>query len=158
VKSTTDRRIGRAAIVLSVFLVVMVGATAAVALWPRGDIELPAAWFSGADTTLVIFGRAGCPACDASTAFHQQLVATAESLGIHVIAALTARGGAPEAFAESLGLEGDHGVLAVPAPAHLTTVPTVVIVDRRGTVLQKKVGALSIDDQRALLNYLTTLR
>ena len=157
-EARTDRRIGRAAVILTTSLLAMVALTAAVALWPRGDIEIPSAWYSQSDDTLVIFGRESCPACAASATFHRELAAAAEASGIRVVAAMTARGEDPAAFAASLGLAPDRGVFASPAPKRLTTVPTILVVNRLGRTLQKKEGALSIDDQRALLEYLKTLR
>lgn len=158
VKATTDRRIGRAAIVVTAALALMLGVTAAVALWPRGDVELPAGWYSQSDYTVIIFGRTSCAACATSADFHRALAAAAEARGIRAVAALTARDEAPADFATSIGIQPDHAVLASPAPPHLTTVPTVIVTNRRGTILKKLEGALSVEDQRGLVNFLTTLR
>lgn len=154
----TDRRIGRAALIVSATLILMIGVTVIVALWPRDAIELPADWYAGSDYTLVIFGRPGCDACDASAGFHRDIATLGTSKGMRVIAAATSREAAPSDFAASMGLPADHGAMAVPAPAHLTVVPTIVIVDRRGKTLTRKEGALSIDDQRALMEYVRKLK
>lgn len=157
-KPTTDRRLGRAAIVVTMALALMLGVTAAVALWPRGAVELPEAWYSHSDYTLIIFGRTSCAACATSADFHRTLAAAAEARGIRVVAAVTARDETPADFAASIGIQPDHAVRASPAPPRVTTVPTVIVTNRRGTILKQLEGALSVDDQRALGDYLATLR
>lgn len=156
--ATTDRRLGRAALIVTTLIVVIVGITAAIAFRPKGDIEIPAAWRSQSEYTLIIFGRDSCPACAASAEFHRTLVAAAEARGIRTLAALTASIEDPARFAASLGLAPDRALRANPAPEHLKSVPTVILVNRNGEILQKTEGALRADKQRALLNFVTNLR
>lgn len=156
--ATADRRLGRAALIVTTLIIVIVGITAAIAFRPTGDIEIPSAWRSQSDYTLVIFGRDSCPACLASREFHRELAAAAENNGVHTVAALTASIEDPAKFAASLGLSADHALRANPAPEHLKSVPTVLVVNRSGEILKKTEGALSVDKQRALLNFVTHLR
>ena len=156
--ATADRRLGRAALIVTTLIIVIVGITAAIAFRPTGDIEIPAAWRSQSDYTLVIFGRDSCPACRASLEFHKELAAAAEKRGIHTIAALTASIENPAQFAASLGLSAEHALRASPAPEHLKSVPTVLVVNRSGEILKKTEGAQSVDKQRALLNFVVNLR
>lgn len=156
--ATTDRRLGRAALIVTTFIILVVGVTAAVAFRTRGAVAIPPEWRSQSDYTLIIFGRESCSACQASAAFHKELAAAAEAHGIRTIAALTDRSENPSQFAASIGIAPDHALRANPAPEHLKTVPTVIIVNRTGEVLKQTQGALSVDKQRTLLNFVTNLR
>ncbi len=156
--TATDRRLGNAALIVTTVILMIVGVTAAIAFRPRGDIEIPAEWRSESEYTLVIFGRDSCPACLASRAFHKELAAVAATNGIRTVAALTASIDDPAKFAESLGLPADHAVRASPAPEHLKSVPSVVVVNRNGEILKKTEGALPADKQRALMNFVMNLR
>ncbi len=158
VDATIDRRLGRAALIVTTLMILIVGVTAAIALWPRGDVEIPAEWRSQSDYTLIIFGRESCPACAASAAFHKELATAAEAHGVRALAALTASVEDPAQFAASIGIAPDHALRAHPAPKHLTSVPTVIVVNRAGEILKKTEGALSNVKQRALLNFVTGLR
>lgn len=156
--ATTDRRLGRAALIVTAFIILVVGVTAAVAFRPRGDVEIPADWRSQSDYTLIIFGRESCPACQSSAAFHKELAAAAEAHGVRAIAALTASIEDPAKFAASIGIAPDHALRANPAPEHLKSVPTVIVVNRAGDILKKTEGALSNDKQRTLVAFIATLR
>jgi thioredoxin-related protein len=158
VEPATDRRLGNAALIVTTVILMIVGVTAAIAFRPKGDIDIPAAWRSNSDYTLVIFGRDSCPACLASRDFHKELAAAAAKNGIRTVAALTASIEDTATFASSLGLPADHAIRANPAPEHLKSVPTVVIVNRSGEILKKTEGALPVDKQRALMNFVTNLR
>lgn len=156
--ATTDKRLGRAAVIVTTFLILVVGVTAAIAFRPKGDLEIPAEWRAQSDYTLVIFGRESCPACQASAAFHKTLAAAAEAHGIRTVAALTASIEDPKKFAASIGIAPDHALRAIPVPEHLKSVPTVIVVSRNGTILKKTEGALSSEKQRALVQFVTSLR
>ncbi len=156
--ATSDKRLGRAALIVTTLIIVIVGITAAIAFRPKGDIEIPFEWRAQSEYTLVIFGRDSCPACKASADFHKELVAVAEASGVRAIAALTASIENPTQFAASLGLAPDHAVRAHPAPEFLKSVPTVIVVNRNGDILSKTEGALRADKQRALLNFVANLR
>ena len=156
--ATTDRRLGRAALIVTTMIIAIVGITAAIAFRPTGNIEIPAAWRSHSEYTLIIFGRDSCPACQASADFHKALTAAAEANGVRTVAALTASIGDPARFAASLGVSPDRALRANPAPAHLKSVPTVIVVNRNGDILKKTEGVLSADKQRALLNFVANLR
>jgi hypothetical protein len=158
VNPDTDRRLGRAALIITALIVMIVGVTAAIAFRPKGDIDVPAAWRSQSEYTLVIFGRDSCPACLASREFHRDLAAAAEAAGVRAVAALTASIEDPAHFAASLGLAPDRAVRANPPPEHLKSVPTLLVVNRNGEILKKTEGALPADKQRAWKSFLATLR
>lgn len=153
----SDRRLGRAALVITALLIVTVAVTAGIATHPRGQIEIPAAWRSQSDYTLIVFGRESCPACAASAAFHKQLAAAAEAHGVRVVAAASGTAEDPKSFAASIGVAPDHALRANPTPKHLNSVPAIVIVSRDGTILRKTDGVLPIAQQRSLLNFVTAL-
>lgn len=156
----SDRRLGRAALVMTAFVILTFLTTAVIARRSRGggEIEIPAAWRSQADYTLIVFGRESCPACAASAKFHKQLAATAESHGVRVVAALTGSAETPSAFAASIGVTADHALNASPAPKYLKSVPSIVIVSRDGTVLRRADGVQSVAQQRSLLSFVAALR
>lgn len=156
--ATTDRRLGRAALIVTALLILTVAVTAAIALWPRGEVEIPAEWRSQSNYTLIIFGRESCPACAASAAFHKELAAAAAAHGVRAIAASTGSAENPETFAASIGIARDHALRASPAPKNLKSVPAIVLVSRNGAILRTTEGALSIAEQRALMSFVTTLR
>jgi thioredoxin-related protein len=158
VHPSSDRRLGHAALIVTTVILLIVGVTAAIAFRPKGDITIPEEWRSKSEYTLVIFGRDSCPACLASRAFHQALAAAAEKNGIRTIAALTASIENTAQFAQSLGIPADQAIRANPAPERLKSVPTIVIVKRNGEILMKTEGALPADKQRALMNFVTSLR
>ena len=155
-----DRRLGRAAIIITALVIAIVAITAVVARRTRAelDIEIPAAWRSQSNFTLIIFGRESCPACAASAAFHRELAAAAEANGVRAMAASTSSTEDPAAFAASIGVAPEHALGASPAPKHLTTIPAIVIVTRDGKILRKTEGVLTDDAQRALVTFVMTLR
>jgi hypothetical protein len=154
----SDRRLGRAALVVTALAILVVAITAWIALRPRGEIDIPAAWRAQSDYTLIIFGRESCPACAASAAFHRELAAAADAHGVRAIAASTSAAENPQSFAASIGLGPDRALRASPAPQYLKSVPAIVIVSRNGKILRKTEGALSAEEERALVSFVTTLR
>jgi hypothetical protein len=155
---TAGDRLGRAALAVTVLLILMVGITAAIAARPRGEVEIPAEWRSQSDYTLIILGRTSCPACESSSAFHRELAAAAGARGIRLVAASTGSAEDPAAFAASIGMTADHAVRAVPAPKNLKTVPAILIMKRDGAILKKTVGSLSPVQQRDWIRLVSSLR
>ena len=157
----SDRRLGRAALVIAAILIATVAITAAIGTAharPRGDVEIPAEWRSQSNYTLIIFGRESCPACAASVPFHKELAKAAAAHGVRVIAASTSSVEKPEQFAASIGVTPDHAIRANPTPKNLKSVPAVVVVDRNGTILKKAEGALSTVNQHALLGFVEAIK
>ena len=154
----SDRRLGRAALLVTTLMILTVAVTAGLAMRPRGEIEIPAGWRSQSKYTLIIFGRKSCPACAASASFHKELAAAAESRGVRAVAASTGSVENMGAFAASIGVAPDHALRASPAPKYLHSVPAIVIVGRDGTILRKTEGALSAEQQRAMMTFVTALR
>jgi hypothetical protein len=157
---TSDARLGRLAPRITAALVALVVITAAVGWWARSrtaPIELDASYYGGANYTVVVFGRLSCPACAASAEFHRAVVAAARARGVRIVAASTARDEDAARFAESIGAVPDEGRVAVPPPGNLTRIPTVLLVDRRGTVLDRLTGVPSAGDETRWLARLAQL-
>jgi len=157
-QTRTDRRLGRAALIVTAFVILAVSTTAWIATSRRGEIEIPAEWRSQSDYTLIVFGRESCPACAASAAFHKELAAAAEAHGVRTVAASTSATENPAAFAASIGLKPDRALRAIPAPKHLLSVPAILVVNRDGAILRETQGALSAEQKRALVSFVAGLR
>jgi len=157
---TADSRLGRAALIVTALLILMVAITAAIAARPRGatDIEIPAEWRAQSDYTLIILGRTSCPACEASAIFHKDLTAAAQARGVRVLAVSTSSKESPAAFAASIGVAPDRALRASPAPKNLTSVPAIVVVTRGGEILRKHEGALAPAEPRDWMKFISTLR
>jgi thioredoxin-related protein len=158
VDPASDRRLGRAALAIAVLLIAVVFVTATAAGRRHRELEIPAEWRSQADYTLIIFGRASCPACASSASFHKELAAAATTHGIRVVAASTSSTEDPAAFAASIGVGAERAIRASPAPANLRTIPAIVLVNRDGKVLREITGALTQAQRRDLLNALDAMR
>jgi hypothetical protein len=158
VDPATDRRLGRAALIVTAVLLLTVAVTAAIALRPRGGIDIPAEWRSPSGYTLVIFGRTTCAACAASAAFHRDLVAAAHARGVRVVAASTGSAREPGVFAASIGAAPDEAVRAIPAPKNLTTVPAIVLMSGDGRILKQTAGVLALGPQRDWIGLVSTVR
>ena len=141
-RDRTDRAIGRAALGISAVLILGVALTGWLALrrppqaptaYRVGErVDLPARYFEGHAATLVIVTKAGCAACERCAAFHQSLREAALSAGVDV----------QWIHAEQTP-EGDLGRIHV--------VPSLVLLNSAGIVLEMKEGALPEDEQRALM-------
>lgn len=155
-----DARLHRAAPLVTAALIAIVLITLAVSWWTRSrpaQVGLDASYYSSASYTLIIFGRISCPACAASATFHRALVGAARAHGIRVIAACTARDESAGAFAESIGAAAEDGRLAAPPPANLTRIPTILLVNRDGTVIDRLTGVPSAGDEARWLAGLAQL-
>lgn len=141
-RDRTDRVIGRVAVVLTAMVLVGVAITLALALRSRGSapaaygvgdtVDLPQRYFAQHAATLVIVVKAGCQACERSAPFHQTLQDAAQAAGV--------------------GVEWIHAEQTSPGElGRIRVVPSVLLLDRRGVVLEMKEGALPDDEQRALI-------
>jgi len=139
-----------ASIVLAVTLCTSLG----VVFWPRvtsalgikpeppapayavGDlIDVPSGWYARTPKTLVVFARASCGACETAQPFLKTLVASVAERGGSVAFAGHRETPADDAvFARSLGLP-DKAFAIFPAGLRVRVTPTLVVVNREGTVL-----------------------
>lgn len=114
---------------------------------------LPSSLTGGADRTVLIFVSDTCAACQRSQPFHRELLGLAGArLAVRVL--LTTSNGSIESLAAALGAPADAVIAFDPRGTRLQVVPTVLVVDRAGTVLEMKEGVLPASEQHALIERL----
>lgn len=168
-KQAADRLLHRASVVASAGLVLTLAATLVYVAWPRvsgyfgvkstaapavyaaGDrVDVPAAWYTQAPHTLIVFARASCSACERAQPFLKDVVAHMNGKGSAVMAHPD---GAPvddRKFAQSLGVSDDH-VFLTTAGLRVRATPTMVLVDRQGKIIGAWEGAGKPERQAAIL-------
>ena len=150
-----ERLISKFSVTASLVLAVTLSASVGVVVWPRvanalgirpatpapayaaGDrIDVPAAWYSSAPKTLILFARASCGACLNAQSFLKTLVSDVTELGGAVVVAGHRETPKDDgAYARSLGLQ-DSAFVVFPEGLRVRVTPTLVIVDRSGAILQ----------------------
>lgn len=130
-----------ALLALTIGLVVYPGVTDAGATKPARPayevgtvIDTPADWHAESAYTLVLFAQASCGACQRAQPFLQQVVS---EFGARVPVVLVSPGAdqAGDAqFGASLGLHPDT-IRRAPAGLRARVTPTLVLVNRSGTIL-----------------------
>jgi len=156
--------LGRLAIGISVACVVGVGATIAALTSPairstlglmpiapasyvRGErIDVPASLYETSPHTLVLFARSDCGACQHIKPWLAQTIGTLEQkTGTRVVMVATnARLDDEIAYAAEIGLARDRVVPLASTSLKVRQVPTLVLVDRQGSVLYSLDGAPNI--------------
>jgi hypothetical protein len=147
----------------------MVAATAGYIAWPRVEnvmgleaapaapayasgqrVDVPAAWYESSPKTLIIFGRASCAACEKAQPFLKGLVTRLNGRASAVLA--HPPGGEAEdiAFARSLGVTDDR-IVVVGGGLRVRATPTLVLVNRDGTVLEAWEGTGPPERQSSIL-------
>ena len=167
----SERLVRRASIAASVGLALMLTATLGYIGWPRvaaaiglspkpaprppayvvGEtVDVPAAWYSSADTTLVLFARASCGACEKAKPFLTKLVGIMNARGAAFMAHPAISDIEDRQFATSLGLKSANIVVA-PDKLKVRATPTLLLVNRAGTILNAWEGVGEADKQAAIL-------
>jgi hypothetical protein len=169
-----DRVIDRAAIGTSVVLLAVFAATIGMLAWPRltravgvtpapaepayragSRIDTPVEWYQAAPYTLLLFERASCTACQTAQPFFKRLV---DDIGATVrVVLVTSAGEADEdaQYARGLGLQAHSIRTAVPG-LQVRVTPTLVLVDRQGTILNAWEGVGPADKQTEIAAALTS--
>ncbi len=98
-------------------------------------IDTPGDWHSGAPFTLVLFAQASCGACQRAQPFLAQLVSEIGERTPVVIVSPGPDQDQEAEFAATLGL-APSAVRQAPAGIRARVTPTLVLVNRDGTVLQ----------------------
>lgn len=124
-----------------------------------GDkIDVAASLYSASRRTVFIFARSSCPACQRSKGQMGALVRDlAAAPGVRVTM-LHPRGGLAEderAFAREIGLNDDARVAVDAEHLKVQRVPTIVVVDETGTILDSHEGAVAEADRRGLVQLTT---
>jgi peroxiredoxin len=173
---SSDRLVSRASIAASVGLALMLAVTLGYIGWPRvaaafgtkpaprppayamGEtVDVPAAWYSSADTTLILFARASCGACETAKPFLTKLVGVMNSRGAAYMAHPQGTDVEDTQFATSLGVKTDR-VVVVPAGVKVHATPTVLLVNRQGKIVGAWEGVGKEDKQAAILAAIDTLK
>ncbi|HYN08841.1 MAG TPA: conjugal transfer protein TraF [Vicinamibacterales bacterium] len=169
-----DRVIDRAAVGASILLLVIFAGTLGLLAWPRltgalgvtpapaepayragAVIDTPAEWYQAAPYTLLLFARASCSACQTAQPFFKRLI---DDIGATVrVVLITSAGEADEdaQYARGLGLQAQSIRTAIPGLGVRVT-PTLVLVDRQGTILNAWEGVGPVEKQTEIADALTT--
>ncbi|HXT69512.1 MAG TPA: hypothetical protein VN700_07145 [Vicinamibacterales bacterium] len=165
---TSDRLLNRLFIAASLGLVLMVAVTTSAVAWPRmagalgieppapapqppayvagQQIDVPAAWYSDAPRTLVVFAREACGACQKAQPFLKSLVAGLSGRASIVMAHPATTATEDAVFARAIGVS-ESSLHAVTAGLRVKATPTIVLVDQRGAILAAWEGAGKEDKQ-----------
>jgi hypothetical protein len=166
-----DRFLDRFSMTASLVLAVMLCTSLGVVFWPRlagalgvasatappppayaaGDrVDIPDAWFSNKPKTLVVFARAACGACQTAQPFLETLAASVLAKGGGVTIAGHRDSPADDAsFARTLGVP-DAAFVVFPAGLRVRVTPTLILVNREGTILHAWEGVGPDEKQRAI--------
>ena len=137
----------------NVILLVMLALTVGVVLYPSlagavasspapappayqvgSRIDTPHDWHAGSPFTLVLFAQSRCGACQRAQPFLKQVVEELAERAPVVLVSPSADLAEEIRFGESLGL-GASAVRRAPAGIRARVTPTLVLVDRHGTIL-----------------------
>jgi thiol-disulfide isomerase/thioredoxin len=117
-------------------------------------IDTPAAWHEASPYTLVLFAQASCGACQRAQPFLRQLVARFADRAPVVYVTPGANRDDEFAFGQSLGLP-DATIRWAPVDIRARVTPTLVLVDRTGTILHAWEGVPPAD-QPAIVETIET--
>lgn len=120
-------------------------------------VDVPAAWYSGADTTLILFARASCGACETAKPFLTKLVGVMNTRGAAYMAHPPTTTVEDTQFGTSLGVKTER-IVSVPAGVKVQATPTVLIVNRKGKIVGAWEGVGKDDKQAAILAAIDDLK
>lgn len=165
----SEQLVRRASIATTVGLALMLTATLGYIAWPRvadaigvkpaavppvyvsgEQVDVPDAWYRDADTTLIVFARASCAACQNAQPFLTQLVGTMHGRGAALMAHPPGADKDDRQFAGRLGVADDH-IVVVTAGLKVRSTPTLVLVNRQGRILGAWEGVGKETQQAAIL-------
>jgi hypothetical protein len=119
---------------------------------------LPPEWHESAKPTVVIFVSGACAACRQASPFHRALRSSGQGAGLRVVTALTSTSDDPAAYAGSES-QSPHDVVRFDATgSRLRLIPTILIIDRNGVVIEEKEGVLPEAEQHALIARVWSLK
>jgi thiol-disulfide isomerase/thioredoxin len=119
-----------------------------------GDtFEVPVGPEGAARSTLVVLARASCPTCRRAAPVLAELVREARRSGLAQMLVVPAPvNQANTGFGLELGLEAEQIVAARMSDLRVAEVPTVLIVDLKGRVVQQWSGGSIVDRRAELLS------
>lgn len=126
------------------------------AVGDRVDIESEA--FTSAPVSLVLFARSTCAACQRSSDFHKNVVATGKTRGVPtVLITPSTDGEAERMYAEGLGIAATRVYQSLPGSIKLRSVPALMVVDNSGLIHHVWFGAPDAATQATILAAVTAL-
>lgn len=165
----SDRLVRRASIAASVGFALMLAGTIGYIAWPRvatalgvkpaaappayaagQPVDVPASWYASADTTLIVFARASCAACEKAQPFLAQLVGRVHGRASALMAHPPGMDEEDRQFAHSLGVADDK-IMVVGNGLKVRATPTILLVNRQGRILNAWEGVGKEDRQAAIL-------
>lgn len=161
--SLVDHLLGRAAVILTTVLSIVFVATLTMITWPRAaptevspyrpgaTIDTPVEWHESSAYTLVLFARSSCEACQTAAPFFRELVRTVAEKHAVVFVTSRAEHEIDTAFASGLGLDSAAVKQAVPG-LRVRVTPTLVLVNRQGTIIEAWEGVGPDSNQAAIRN------
>lgn len=176
--SPNDRAVRRGALAIALTLTLIVITTATAIVFPSGRewvrqrmrwapaaftvgaaSDLPAGLYDDADFSVLMFATNNCAACQRALPFHQELVRAASNESQwRARLLMTSPGDDTAAYAATMALPADRVTRFDATGTKLRHVPTVLIVDRHGTVRAMTEGLLADAEQRAMLEKIRTLK
>jgi hypothetical protein len=151
--------ISRIAATVSVVCVTVIAASLAVALsptlhgkaarvvdeWRSRSVRIAPPTYGDSVRTVLIYVRGNCPACAASVPALRRLVAAVRPVSGVKVQLVTPRAVVDEwEYAEAIGLARSEIVSAnAPEMEPVRTVPSIIVVDRRGRILYRHAGAVT---------------
>jgi hypothetical protein len=122
---------------------------------PGAKISLPQTDWSLSERHLVLVLQKGCHFCTESAPFYQRLTQAAGTRkDLELIAALPQSVSEGKQYLDGLGVPIAEVKQADPSSVGATGTPTLLLVDRNGTVTDVWVGKLTPDKEREVFNRL----
>jgi len=126
------------------------------AVGDRVDVESAA--YATSPVSLVLFARSTCAACQRSSSFHTQVVATGRTHGVPtVLVTPSTDAEAERVYAEGLGIAATAVYLAAPGAIKLRAVPALMVVDAAGLIRHVWFGAPDAATQTTILEAVAAL-
>jgi hypothetical protein len=174
VHPAADRWLRRGALALSLTLAASVTATFAVVMWPRvtravgltppppapayrsgHTTDTPADWAKDAPLTLVVFAQSACGACQSAKPFLRDLVAEVGARATVVLASHGPDREVERAYGREIGLDA-NAVKVTPDGLRVRATPTLVLFDRRGTIIDAWEGVGPAPQQQIIRKTILT--
>jgi hypothetical protein len=125
---------------------------------PRGKVlALPGVQWQNSKASVVVVLSTKCVYCERSAPFYQKLTALIQQRGgtIKTVAVFPQKAADGQAFLSSHNLAMDQAVSVPLGVLGVHVTPTLLLVDRSGTVQDGWVGSLSVESQTAVLAAVT---
>jgi thioredoxin-related protein len=120
---------------------------------PGMKLSLAGVEWEQSDQTLLLVLSTNCHFCTDSAPFYQRLTQPPSVRGkVRIVAVL------PQSTDEALKYLNDHGIAvddirqAAPVAVHASATPTLILVDRTGSVIESWVGKLSAEKEAEVMN------